>query len=230
VKLDAPAAGEAFRPQLSARGLPWATSINDGYPDVVIANSGEAPLVLRNTRSAEGAKAGLDYSRREQRSLITWSADRVEAQPLKTSGGSYLSLTIHESCWASALQRNRLAGGPLARSTESRDRFQNVAAGKYYAFASGGRSNDRVGVCASCLCAAVTMSEQPVFPAAAVCRKPVRSWPPRSKRIRTGAGSYSARKARYGLNRFDEAREDLLRAQALSRFGYVQFLLASSIT
>jgi hypothetical protein len=47
-------AGEAFTRHFPARGLAAGDLDNDGRPDVVVANSGEAPLLLRHT----GAEAG----------------------------------------------------------------------------------------------------------------------------------------------------------------------------
>jgi len=141
VKLDAPAAGEAFGRNYPARGLAVGDLDNDGIRTLSSRNSGEAPLVLRNTRSAEGANGwiGLQLGADATGALITWSADRVKRSRLKTSGGSYLS--AHDP-------RELLGLGPAKKADwlEVRwpaprnrvDRFQNVAAGKYYALRPGG--------------------------------------------------------------------------------------------
>ena len=47
-KLNPSEAGEAFAGMYPARGLAVGDLNNDGFPDVVIANSGEAPLVLQH--------------------------------------------------------------------------------------------------------------------------------------------------------------------------------------
>ena len=47
-KLNPSEAGEAFAGMYPARGLAVGDLNNDGFPDIVIANSGEAPLVLQH--------------------------------------------------------------------------------------------------------------------------------------------------------------------------------------
>ncbi|MDQ6699704.1 MAG: CRTAC1 family protein, partial [Acidobacteriota bacterium] len=140
-RLDSGKAGEAFAHNYPARGLAVGDLDNDGYPDVVIANSGEAPLVLRNTGSAAGTNGwvGLKLSGNATGALIRWSAGNVMRKRLKTSGGSYLS--AHDP-------RELLGLGPFQKADWIEvkwpapigkvDRFENVAAGRYYTLRPGG--------------------------------------------------------------------------------------------
>ncbi len=142
VKLNPGKAGEAFGHNYPARGLAVGDLDNDGFPDVVIANSGEAPLVLRNTGSAAGSNgwAGLALSGNPTGALISWSAGGVKRTRLKTSGGSYLS--AHDP-------REVLGLGPFKKAdwievrwpapVSKVDRFENVAAGRYYRLRAGGK-------------------------------------------------------------------------------------------
>ncbi|MEP6533953.1 MAG: CRTAC1 family protein [Bryobacteraceae bacterium] len=142
VKLDPGKAGEAFGRNYPARGLAVGDLDNDGFPDVVIANSGEAPLVLRNTGSAAASNgwAGLKLAGNPTGALITWSAGGVRHSRLKTSGGSYLS--AHDP-------RELLGFGPFFKADwievkwpapiSKVDRFENVKAGRYYALRAGGK-------------------------------------------------------------------------------------------
>ncbi len=89
-------AGPAFRKEFSARGLAVGDLDNDGRVDVLVANNGMAPLLLRN-ESGEGNHwlgvklRGTAGNRDAVGALVTWSAGGVTRQRLKTGGGSYLS-------------------------------------------------------------------------------------------------------------------------------------------
>jgi hypothetical protein len=131
-------AGPAFAQQFPARGLAVGDLNNDGFPDVVIANNGEAPLVLRH-RGTSNHWLGLDLRGAAAGTSITWSAAGRKRSRLKTAGGSYLS--AHDPREVLGLGR---AGhldwlevrwpAPAARV----DRFENVAAGRYYTLRRGG--------------------------------------------------------------------------------------------
>jgi hypothetical protein len=89
-------AGTVFTKSFAARGLAVGDFNNDGKLDVLIANNGAAPVLLRNVSSAgnhwigvrlQGVKANRDAIGAK----IVWSVDGVRRGRLKTHGGSYLS-------------------------------------------------------------------------------------------------------------------------------------------
>jgi len=142
VKLNADKAGEAFGRNYPARGLAVGDLDNDGFPDVVIANSGEAPLVLRSTRSAAGSNGwiGLKLTGNATGAKVTWSAGGMKRSRLKTSGGSYLS--AHDPREVLGLGPSQKADwievkwpAPISKV----DRFENVGSGRYYTLRPGGR-------------------------------------------------------------------------------------------
>src|SRR4051794_23755469 len=89
-------AGPAFTKTYPARGLSVGDLNNDGRLDVVIANNGEAPLLLQNRAGAGHHWLGLRLrgvgcNRDAIGARITWSAGGVKRTRLKNNGGSYLS-------------------------------------------------------------------------------------------------------------------------------------------
>ena len=133
------AAGAAFTQHYPARGLAVGDLDNDGFPDVVIANSGEAPLVLHHERT-NNHWIGLALKGLSTGAVITWSANgRVRAR-WKTAGGSYLSANDPRELLGlgTALKLDWLTiqwPAPLSRT----DRFENVAVDRYYTLQAGGR-------------------------------------------------------------------------------------------
>ena len=89
-------AGPAFARTYSARGLAVGDFNNDGRLDVLIANNGAAPVLLRN-QSGDGNNwlglrlEGTRANRDAIGARITWSAGGVRRTRIKTGGGSYLS-------------------------------------------------------------------------------------------------------------------------------------------
>ncbi|MCY4585423.1 MAG: CRTAC1 family protein [Bryobacterales bacterium] len=89
-------AGPVFQKNFSARGLAVGDYDNDGAVDVLIANNGEAPLLLRN-RAARGNHwvglklEGVHCNRDAIGARITWSCGGKKRSRLRTGGGSYLS-------------------------------------------------------------------------------------------------------------------------------------------
>jgi len=89
-------AGPAFTKAYPARGLSVGDLDNDGRLDVVVANNGEAPLLLQNRAGAGnhwlGVRLrGVKCNRDAIGARLTWSAGGVKRTRLKNSGGSYLS-------------------------------------------------------------------------------------------------------------------------------------------
>jgi hypothetical protein len=89
-------AGPVFAKSFPARGLAVGDYDNDGRVDVVVANNGEAPLVLKNNAGEgnhwlgvhlEGTKCNRDAIG----AWLTWSVGGVKRTRLKTAGGSYLA-------------------------------------------------------------------------------------------------------------------------------------------
>lgn len=93
-------AGQAFTRMYSARGLAVGDLNNDGALDVLIANNGAAPVLLRNRAASGNHWIGLKLqgtrcNRDAIGARITWRAGGVTRSRLKNSGGSYLSSHDH---------------------------------------------------------------------------------------------------------------------------------------
>jgi hypothetical protein len=89
-------AGPAFAHRYPSRGLAVGDFDNDGRPDVLVSNNGEAPLLLRNVHEPRHHWLGLSLqgtacNRDAIGARITWSFGGQKRSRLKTSGGSYLS-------------------------------------------------------------------------------------------------------------------------------------------
>ncbi len=89
-------AGPAFAKPWPARGLAVGDLDNDGKLDVLIANCGDAPVLLKNNAAAGNHWLGLKLegttaNRDAIGARITWSAGGAKRSRLKTGGGSYLS-------------------------------------------------------------------------------------------------------------------------------------------
>lgn len=89
-------AGPAFSRHVPARGLALGDYDNDGGLDVLVANNGEAPLLLRNHSAGANHWVGLRLvgsgcNRDALGARLTWSVAGVKFTRLKTGGGSYLS-------------------------------------------------------------------------------------------------------------------------------------------
>ncbi len=89
-------AGPAFQKPLAARGLAVGDFDNDGAVDVLVANNGGAPLLLKNNAGKGnnwlGVKLeGVTCNRDAVGARIYWIAAGKRRFRLKNSGGSYLS-------------------------------------------------------------------------------------------------------------------------------------------
>ena len=89
-------AGPVFKRKFPARGLAIGDYDNDGAVDVLIANNGQAPVLLHNRAAAGNHWVGLklegrDCNRDAIGARITWSVSGKKFARLKTGGGSYLA-------------------------------------------------------------------------------------------------------------------------------------------
>ena len=133
-------AGAAFARDYPARGLAAGDLNNVGFPDLVIANNGAAPLVLQHTRATANHWLGLNLIGQSAGARITWSAGGVKRSRLKTSGGSYLS--SHDPRELLGLGKATKIDWLEVRwpaPSKRVDRFENVAADRYYALREGGK-------------------------------------------------------------------------------------------
>ncbi len=91
-----PSAGPVFQKMFPARGLAVGDFDNDGALDVLIANNGDAPVLLRNN-AAKGHNwlgiklQGVTCNRDAIGTKIVWKAGGKTMHRLKSGGGSYLS-------------------------------------------------------------------------------------------------------------------------------------------
>ena len=88
--------GTLFTKSFPARGLAAGDFNNDGLIDILIANNGGAPVLLKNQSAPNnnwlGLKLrGLKCNRDAIGAKIRWSAGGVVRSRLRNSGGSYLS-------------------------------------------------------------------------------------------------------------------------------------------
>jgi len=89
-------AGPAFNKSYPARGLAVGDLSNNGKLDVLVANCGAAPLLLRNNSGVGNHWLGVQLrgekcNRDGIGCRLTWSAGGTTRSRLKSSGGSYLS-------------------------------------------------------------------------------------------------------------------------------------------
>jgi hypothetical protein len=89
-------AGPIFKRDFPARGLAVGDFDNDGLPDLLIGNNGEAPVLLRNNAGQANHWLGVRLvgktaNRDAIGARLTWSAGGVTRSRLKGNGGSYLS-------------------------------------------------------------------------------------------------------------------------------------------
>jgi hypothetical protein len=89
-------AGPAFSRTFPARGLAIGDYDNDGKIDVLVANNGGAPVLLKNNTGAGNHWAGLRLqgvkaNRDAIGAKVSWSVGGARKSRYKTNGGSYLS-------------------------------------------------------------------------------------------------------------------------------------------
>ncbi len=89
-------AGPVFGESFAARGLAVGDYTNDGRLDVLVANNGGAPLLLRNRAGVGNHWIGVKLQGRKCNrdgigARLSWSTGSRRRSRLKNSGGSYLS-------------------------------------------------------------------------------------------------------------------------------------------
>ena len=89
-------AGEAFGMNWAARGLAVGDFDNDGALDVLISNSGGAPLLLRNLVGGKNNWLGVRLIGKHGNidavgARVTWAFGGQQRTQMKTGGGSFLS-------------------------------------------------------------------------------------------------------------------------------------------
>jgi len=89
-------AGPVFAKSFPARGMAVGDFDNDGRLDVLVANSGEGPLLLKNNAGPGNHWVGLHLegtrcNRDAVGAVLTWSVGGTKRTRLKTAGGSYLA-------------------------------------------------------------------------------------------------------------------------------------------
>jgi enediyne biosynthesis protein E4 len=135
--------GPVFQKLFAARGLAVGDYNNDGAVDVLVANNGGAPVLLRNN-AAKGNNwlglklEGVTCNRDSIGTKITWRADGKTFRRLKNNGGSYLS--SHDP-------RDLLGLGPATKLDELEiqwaapskqiDRFRNLSVNRYIQIVEG---------------------------------------------------------------------------------------------
>ena len=135
-----PQGGPAFEKRYPARGLAVGDLDNDGRPDVIIANNGDAPVLLHNILHDGNGWIGLNLMGNAIGARITWSAAGVQHAIFNRGGGSYLSSS----------DPRQLLGLATAKSADwvqvqwpgvpgRVDRFEHVDGGRYYSLAAGGK-------------------------------------------------------------------------------------------
>ncbi len=134
-------AGEAFTELHPARGLAVGDYDNDGDTDVLVANNGGPPLLLRNSTRRGNNWVGLRLTAKASNAEavgaeITWAAGGTRRSRYRTGGGSYLS--SHDPRELLGLGRASVADWIEVRwPSGSVDRLEDVVAGEYLAIVEG---------------------------------------------------------------------------------------------
>ena len=135
--------GAVFSRPLPARGLAVGDFNNDGRVDVLVANNGGAPLLLRNNAGQGNHWIGLKLEGRTCNrdaigARITWSAGGVRRSRVKNGGGSYLSShDPREVLGLGAAVRADWVEVRWPAPSKRVDRFTRLPAGRYSTVVEG---------------------------------------------------------------------------------------------
>jgi hypothetical protein len=88
--------GAVFAKDFPARGMSVGDVDNDGDLDLLVINNGAAPLLLKNNGGNKNNWVGVQLVATKSNpgavgAILTWTANGVKRQRLKTSGGSFLA-------------------------------------------------------------------------------------------------------------------------------------------
>lgn len=136
-------AGPAFTKPWPARGLAVGDFDNDGRQDVLIANCGEAPILLKNNSGGGNHWLGLKLqgttaNRDAIGARITWTAGGVRRSRLKNNGGSYLSSSDpREVLGLGKAEKVDILEIRWPAPSKRIDRFENLVADRYIQIVEG---------------------------------------------------------------------------------------------
>jgi hypothetical protein len=138
-----PEAGPVFRKAFPARGLTVGDYNNDGALDVLVANNGAPPVLLRNNaakgRNWLGIKLeGVVCNRDAIGTKIVWKAGGRTMRRLKNNGGSYLSSHDPREILgvgvAAKIDELEIQWAPPSKHV---DKFTNLALNRYVRIVEG---------------------------------------------------------------------------------------------
>jgi hypothetical protein len=136
-------AGPAFAKSYPARGLAVGDFDNDGRLDVLVANCGEAPVLLRNQAGQGNRWLGLRLRGTVANpdaigARITWTAGGVKRSRLKSAGGSYLSAhDPRDVLGIGTAEKVDLLEIRWPAPSKRVDRFENLAPNRYLTIIEG---------------------------------------------------------------------------------------------
>jgi hypothetical protein len=132
--------GPAFARKYASRGLVTGDYDNDGDPDVLIVNNGEAPLLLRNEGGNRNNWIGVDLVAKTSNpaasgARISWTTGAARRQRFRSAGGSYLG--SHDDRELLGLGSARVANVEVNWPSGTTDQVRDVQAGRYYRLVEG---------------------------------------------------------------------------------------------
>ena len=137
--------GDVFRKPYPARGLAIGDYDNDGCVDVMVANNGGAPVLLRNNAGLGNHWVGFKLigktcNRDAIGARITWSIKGAKRTRLKNSGGSYLSShDIREVIGLGSAEKLDWLEVQWPAPSKQKDRINVVPVDRYFSITEGGK-------------------------------------------------------------------------------------------